>query len=142
MRSQFDYACGTEWVHQQFGYMIKSFMYVSIGVLFGWFSAIAFVPVIQNRAIRLAVGRMEGRLPQSMAQIRADKDLLRAEFAMSTCRMEMTIEQLRNEMTNQATELGKKRDIINWLNTERNKLKAQAKSNEMLSVNSEAERQS
>jgi uncharacterized membrane-anchored protein YhcB (DUF1043 family) len=105
--------------------MIESFMYVSIGLLLGCLLGVAFVPLVQNRAIRLAVRRLEGRLPQSMAQIRADKDLLRAEFAMSTRRMEITIEQLRNKMTNQAVELGKKSDIINRLNLERNELKAE-----------------
>jgi uncharacterized membrane protein YccC len=82
--------------------MIESFMYVGIGLLLGCLLGVAFVPIVQNRAIRLAVRRLEGSLPQSMAQIRADKDLLRAEFAMSTRRMEITIEQLRNKMTNQA----------------------------------------
>src|SRR4030095_11643485 len=75
-----------------------------------------------HRAIRLAVSRLEGSLSQSMAQIRADKDLLRADFAMSS---RITIEQLRNKMTNQAVELGKKSDIINRLNLERNELKAE-----------------
>jgi uncharacterized membrane protein YccC len=105
--------------------MIESFMYVGIGLLLGCLLGVAFVPAIQNRAIRLAVSRLEGSLPQSMAQIRADKDLLRAEFAMSTRRMEITIEQLRNKMTNQAVELGKKSDIINRLNLERNELKVE-----------------
>jgi hypothetical protein len=44
---------------------------------------------------------------------------------MSTRRMETTIEQLRNKMTNQAVELGKKSDIVNRLNLERNELKAE-----------------
>jgi uncharacterized membrane protein YccC len=90
--------------------MIESFMYVAIGLLLGCLLGAAFVPVIQNRAFRLAVRRLEGSLPESMAQIRADKDLLRAEFAVSIRRMEITIEQLRNKMTDQAVELGKKSD--------------------------------
>ena len=65
-----------------------------------------------------------------MAQIRADKDLLRAEFAVSIRRMEITIEQLRNKMTNQAVELGKKSDIINHFNLERNELKAEVTNSE------------
>jgi uncharacterized membrane protein YccC len=105
--------------------MIESLMYVGIGLLLGCLLGVAFVPLVLNRAIRLAVRRLEGSLPQSMAQIRADKDLLRAEFAMSTRRMEITIEQLRNKMTNQAVELGKKSDIVNRLNLERNELKAE-----------------
>jgi hypothetical protein len=110
--------------------MIESFMYVAIGLLLGCLLGVAFVPVIQNRAFRLAVRRLEGSLPESMAQIRADKDLLRAEFAVSIRRMEITIEQLRNKMTNQAVELGKKSDIINHFNLERNELKAEVTNSE------------
>ena len=35
--------------------------------------------------------------PVSMAEIRADKDRLRAEFAMSTRRLEMSVEQLKGK---------------------------------------------
>jgi uncharacterized membrane protein YccC len=105
--------------------MIESIMYIGIGVLVGCLAAVAIVPLVQNRAIRLTVRRLEGRLPQSITEIRADKDLLRAEFAMSTRRLEITVEQLRNKMTNQLVELGKKSDIINRLNVERNQLKAE-----------------
>jgi uncharacterized membrane protein YccC len=105
--------------------MIESFMYVGIGLLLGCLLGIAFVPLIQNRAIRLTVKRLERRLPQSIEEIRADKDLLRAQFAMSARRSEIIAEHLRNKMTNQAVELGKKCDIINRLNVERNELKAE-----------------
>jgi hypothetical protein len=57
-----------------------------------------------------------------MAEIQADKDLLRAEFAMSMRRFDLTVEQLKNKLTNQLVELGKKSDIINRLNLERNEL--------------------
>ena len=105
--------------------MIESFMYVGIGLLFGCLLAVAVVPLVQNRSIRPTVRRLEGHLPQSMAEIRADKDLLRAEFAMSTRRLEITIEQLRNKITNQLVELSKKSDVINRLNVERNELRAE-----------------
>jgi len=105
--------------------MIESFMYVGIGLLLGCLLGVAFVPLVQNRAIRLAVRRLEGRLPQSIGEIQADKDLLRAEFAMSAQRLEIIIEQLRNKITNQLVELSKKSNIINRLNLERNELKAE-----------------
>jgi hypothetical protein len=105
--------------------MIESFMYVGIGLLLGCLLGIAFVPLVQNRAIRLTVRRLEGRLPQSISEIRADKDLMRAEFAMSTRRLEIIIEQLRNKITNQLVELSKKSDLITRLNLERNELKAE-----------------
>jgi chromosome segregation ATPase len=78
-----------------------------------------------NRAIRLTVGRLESRLPKSMAEIQADKDLLRAEFAMSARHFEITIEQLKSKITNQLVELSKKSDLISQLNVERNELKAE-----------------
>jgi hypothetical protein len=54
-----------------------------------------------------------------MAEVQAEKDLLRAEFAMSTRRLEMTVEQLVNKTTSQVVELSKKDDIINRLKVER-----------------------
>jgi hypothetical protein len=51
--------------------------------------------------------------------VQAEKDLLRAEFAMSTRRLEMTVEQLVNKITSQVVELSKKDDIINRLKVER-----------------------
>jgi chromosome segregation ATPase len=53
-----------------------------------------------------------------MAEIRADKDQLRAEFAMSTRRLEMSVEQLKGKTTSQLAELGKKTDAINRLKIE------------------------
>jgi hypothetical protein len=105
--------------------MIESIMYVGIGLLFGCLLAVAIVPLVHNRAVRLTAKRLEGRLPRSIAEIQVDKDLLRAEFAMSARRFEIIIEQLKNKITNQLVELGKKSDLINRLNLERNELKAE-----------------
>ena len=100
-------------------------MYVGIGLLLGCLFGVAFVALIQTRAIRLTVKRLERRLPHSIEEIQADKDLLRADFAMSARRSEIIAERLRDKMTNQSVELGKKSDIINRLNLERNELKAE-----------------
>lgn len=108
--------------------MIDSVMYVGIGLLLGCLLGVAFVPFVQNRA--LAVRRLEGRLPQSIGEIQADKDLLRAEFAMSARRLEIIIEQLRNKITNQLVELSKKSNIINRLNLERMNLRPKLRTSE------------
>src|SRR5262249_16462303 len=63
--------------------------------------------------VRLTTKRMEAATPLSMAEIQADKDQLRAEFAMSARRLEMSVEQLKNKTTSQLAELGKKTDAIN-----------------------------
>jgi hypothetical protein len=54
-----------------------------------------------------------------MAEIQADKDLQRADFAVSTRRLELTIEQLKESNTSQRAEIGKKGDIINRFKVER-----------------------
>ena len=53
-----------------------------------------------------------------MIEIRADKDRLRAEFAMSNRRLEMTIEELKAKTSMQFAELGKKTVTINQLKKE------------------------
>jgi chromosome segregation ATPase len=53
-----------------------------------------------------------------MAEIQADKDQLRAEFAMSARRLEMSVDQLKHKTTSQLAELGKKSDAINRMKLE------------------------
>src|SRR6185369_17193037 len=62
--------------------------------------------------------RLEAATPLSMAEIQADKDQLRAEFAMSARRLEMSVDQLRSKTTSQLAELGKKSDAINRMKIE------------------------
>jgi hypothetical protein len=99
--------------------MIESIMYFGMGFLLATLIAVALVPFIHSRAVRLTTRRLEESIPQSMAEIQADKDALRAEFAMSTRRLEITIEELKNRETNQLAELGKKEDAVNRLKLER-----------------------
>ncbi|HET9717175.1 MAG TPA: hypothetical protein VFP60_13420 [Pseudolabrys sp.] len=98
--------------------MIEPIMYFGIGFLFAALIGIIIVPLIHARAVRLTVRRLEAATPLSMAEIQADKDQLRAEFAMSTRRLEMSVEQLKTKSTSQLAELGKKSDAINRLKVE------------------------
>jgi hypothetical protein len=77
--------------------MIESSMYFGIGLLFGALIGLVLIPLVHARAVRLTTRRLEAVLPESMAEVQAEKDLLRAEFAMSTRRLEMTVEQLVNK---------------------------------------------
>src|SRR5258707_7441301 len=53
-----------------------------------------------------------------MPKTRANRDQLRAEFAMSTRRLELSVEQMKTKTTSQLAELGKKTDAINRLKIE------------------------
>ena len=98
--------------------MIEPIMYLAIGFLVSMLFGLMIVPLVHNRAVRLTTRRMEAATPLSMAEIQADKDQLRAEFAMSARRLEMSVDQLKNKTTSQLAELGKKSDAINRMKIE------------------------
>ena len=98
--------------------MIEPVMYFGIGFLVAALLGLLFIPLVHGRAVRLTMRRLEAATPLSIAEIRADKDQLRAEFAMSTRRLEMSVEQMKAKTTGQLAELGKKTDAINQLKKE------------------------
>src|SRR5256886_11093617 len=98
--------------------MIEPVMFVGIGFLVAGLLVIGLIPLVHHRAVRLTQKRIEALTPMSMAEIQADKDQLRAEFAMSTRRLEMSVEQLKTKTSSQLAELGKKTDSINRLKVE------------------------
>jgi chromosome segregation ATPase len=98
--------------------MIEPVMYFGIGFLIAGLIGLVLIPLVHNRAVRLTMRKLEAATPLSMAEIQADKDQLRAEFAMSTRRLEMSVEQLKSKSTNQLAELSKKSDAINRLKIE------------------------
>src|ERR1700687_4784434 len=98
--------------------MIEPIMYVGLGFFAASLVALAIIPFVHARAGRLTMRPLEAATPLSMAEIQADKDQLRAEFAMSTRRLEMSVDQLKTRSTGQLAELGKKGDAINRLKLE------------------------
>jgi chromosome segregation ATPase len=98
--------------------MVEPLMYFAIGFLVAMLCALMILPLVHNRAVRLTTRRLEAATPLSMAEIQADKDQLRAEFAMSARRLEMSVETLKSKTTSQFAELGKKTDAINRMKIE------------------------
>src|SRR4051812_13016404 len=98
--------------------MVEPIMYLGIGFLLASLLGILFSILVHGRAVRLTTRRLEAATPLSMAEIQADKDQLRAEFAMSARRLEMSVNQLKAKTTTQLADLGKKSDAINRLKIE------------------------
>jgi chromosome segregation ATPase len=92
--------------------VIEISMYFGIGFLCASLLGLIIIPLVHNRATRLTRRRLEAAAPLSMAEIQADKDHLRAEFAMSTRRLELTVDQLKARSTGQLSELSKKTEAI------------------------------
>ena len=98
--------------------MVEPIMYMAIGFLVSMLLGLMIAPLVHNRAVRLTTKRLEASAPVSKAEIQADKDQLRAEFAVSARRLETTIEQLKSKTTSQFAEIGTKNDAINRMKHE------------------------
>lgn len=97
--------------------MIELVMFFALGFLAASLIALVLLSAVWHRAVRLTTKRIEGAIPVSMAEIQADKDQLRAEFAMSTRRLETSVDQLKLKTTEQFAEIGRKNDTIRRLKT-------------------------
>jgi len=98
--------------------MIEAIMLVGIGFLLAGLLVIGVIPLVHARAVRLTTRRLEALNPLTMVEIQADKDLLRAEFAMSTRRLEMQVDEVKAKAIDQLKELGKKSETIGRLKLE------------------------
>ena len=98
--------------------MIEPIMFIGIGFLVAGLLVIGVIPLVHARAVRLTLKRVEALTPMSMAELQADKDQLRAEFAMSTRRLEMSVEQMKSKTATQLAEIGKKSEAVGRLKIE------------------------
>src|SRR5215475_11854065 len=87
--------------------MVEQIMYIGIGFLVAGLFVIGIIPLVHARAVRLTIRRLEALTPESMAEIQADKDQLRAEFAMTISRLEINLDQMKAKTTNQLADLGR-----------------------------------
>ena len=89
--------------------IIENVMYFVLGFVAAALLALMIMPSIWRRATRLTKKRIEAATPMTMSEFRADKDQLRAEFALSTRRLEMNVEALRQRLADQLEEINRKR---------------------------------
>lgn len=94
-------------------------MYFALGLLSAGLLALLVMPAIWRRTARLTRQRIERTVPMTLAEIEADKDQLRAEFAMTARRLEMTVDRLRDKTTEQLIEINEKRAEIVRLSNDR-----------------------
>lgn len=101
-------ACGSgECRHRT---VIQATLIFLLGFLAAGFLAVLVAPSIWRRAVALTRRRIEAALPLSMAEIRADKDAVRAEYAMAMRKLEMTVKSLREEIAARSLDVDRARD--------------------------------
>lgn len=99
--------------------VIENIMYFVLGLLVSGLVALIVMPAVWRRAVRLTKKRIEAATPMTMAEFRADKDQLRAEFALSTRRLEMNVEALRRRLADQLRDINRKKSELGGIKGER-----------------------
>lgn len=104
--------------------MIQTTLFFILGFLCATFLALMVAPAIWRRAVALTRKRIEASVPLTMDEIQADKDRLRAEFAMSTRRLEMSLKSFREKASEQIVEINRNRDELKRIAEERDEKNA------------------
>ena len=99
--------------------MVQSILFFALGFLCAGFLALLVAPAIWRRAVALTRRRVEASVPRTLAEIQADKDSLRAEFAMTTRRLEISVKTLREQANEQLVEISRGREALKGLAVER-----------------------
>jgi uncharacterized coiled-coil protein SlyX len=98
--------------------MIDIGLYAALGFLIASLLALMLAPPLWNRAVRLTTRRLESTMPMSITDIQADKDQLRAEYAIRLRRVEVALEKAKERATSGLVESNKRRIEIAELRNE------------------------
>jgi len=110
--------------------MIDALMFGALGFFLACLLALMLAAPLWNRAVRLTTRRLEATMPMSLNDIQADKDQLRAEFAIELRKLEVALEKAKDKATRELIEANKRRVEISALNAELAATKAQLQENE------------
>ncbi len=75
--------------------------------------------MVWRRAVALTRKRIEASVPLTLTEIQADKDRMRAEFAMATRRLEISFKNFREKAAAQIVEINRNREELKQLMAER-----------------------
>jgi chromosome segregation ATPase len=92
--------------------MIETAMWVGLGFLAASLIGVFVANAVWRRAVRLTTKRVREELPVSLVQVKADRDQLRAEFAMSAKKLEISVDELRRKAQAQVVEIGRKNEEL------------------------------
>ena len=98
-------------------------MLVVLGFLAASLLALLLAPAFWSRAVRLTTMRIKNAMPLTESEIRADKDRMRAEYAIQVHRLESQLEQIKLAATRQQIALNRRDARINGAQAEIDRLR-------------------
>lgn len=94
---------------------IQSAMLVVLGFSIAGLLACALAPAYRRRAARLATAELKRTMPLTAAEIAADKDRIRADYAIQVHKLESNLEQLTIENARQLVDINRRDASISAL---------------------------
>jgi hypothetical protein len=98
--------------------MVLSAMLYGIAFLSGCLLTLLLAAPFYKRAVRLATRDVMATVPLSMTEMRADRDHLRAQFAVAIRRLEVNLQELKTKSADQSADAGRQRAEICKLKAE------------------------
>ncbi len=92
-------------------------MYFALGFLVAGLFTLMFLPAFWRRALRLSMRRLQMLAPMSMEEVVAERDLLRAEFAVRERRLEQEMDAVKTARAVDLAEMGRHAARIAGLET-------------------------
>ena len=99
--------------------MIQSILFFLLGFLCAGFLALMIAPVVWRRAVNITRKRVESSIPLTLSEIQAEKDAMRADFAMAVRRLEQKLQAASDKAARQAVEIGRRQEDIKALVADR-----------------------
>ncbi len=90
------------------GQVVEQIVDFALGFVICGVIGLAFLPLVSARARRLTLAKIESRLPMTFDEIEADRDLLRARFAVENRALEIKAAEARDDRAADAAELGRR----------------------------------
>jgi hypothetical protein len=105
-------------------------MLVALGFLAASLLGLLVASAFWSRAVRLTTARIKQSMPVSEPEIRADRDRLRAEYAIKVHKLEMQLEQAKLSRARQHIEINRREASISTLETDMGRLKVDLEENQ------------
>ncbi|MDX2288112.1 MAG: hypothetical protein NW217_04745 [Hyphomicrobiaceae bacterium] len=97
---------------------IQSVMLISLGFLAACLAGLLIVPAYYHRTVRLTTERLKRAMPMTEAEIRADKDRIRAEYSLAIHDLNRNLEQVTLTSARQRVEINRRDAAISALEGE------------------------
>jgi chromosome segregation ATPase len=105
-------------------------MLVALGFFAASLLGLLVASAFWSRAVRLTTARIKQSMPVSEPEIRADRDRLRAEYAIKVHKLEMNLEQAKIQRARQLIDINRRDASISTLETDVVQLKADLEENQ------------